>query len=45
MENRSGKEAAIIYIIKYVPACSRSGCRPQERIRIKVGISDASKRT
>jgi len=41
---RSGREAVIVYSIIYIPAWVRSGWYPQPRIRIRVGISDASKK-
>jgi len=37
-----GSEAVIVYIIKYILACSRSGWYPQVIIIIIVGIRDAS---
>lgn len=37
-----GKEAVIVYIIKYILAWIRSGWYPQIRIINKVGIRDAS---
>ena len=37
-----GKEAVIVYNIRYMPACKRSGWYPQNKIIIKVGISEAS---
>ena len=41
-ENNSGREVKIIYIIRYVPAWRRSGWYPQPKMRIKVGIREAS---
>lgn len=37
-----GKEAVIVYNIKYIPACNRSGWYPQNKIMMSVGISEAS---
>lgn len=37
-----GKEAEIVYSIKYIPACKRSGWYPHPRIRARVGIREAS---
>jgi hypothetical protein len=37
-----GKEAKIVYIIKYIPACKRSGWYPHNRMMSKVGIKEAS---
>ena len=34
----------MVYIIRYMPACSRSGWYPQTRIRRSVGIKEASNR-
>jgi len=41
----SGKEAVIVYIIRYIPAWSRSGWYPHAIIRSIVGINEASKAT
>lgn len=37
-----GREAVIVYSIRYRPACSRSGWYPQPIIRSRVGINEAS---
>jgi len=37
-----GKEAVIVYIIKYILACKRSGWYPHVIIITIVGINDAS---
>lgn len=37
-----GSEAVIVYIIKYILACKRSGWYPQFIIIIIVGIREAS---
>jgi hypothetical protein len=37
-----GSEAVIVYIIRYILACSRSGWYPQVIMIIIVGIRDAS---
>lgn len=37
-----GKDAEIVYIIKYILACSRSGWYPQVIIITIVGIREAS---
>jgi len=41
---RRGREAVIVYIIMYIPACVRSGWYPHPRMRIRVGIRDISKK-
>ena len=38
-----GRDAVTVYKIKYEVAWSRSGWTPHRRIRIRVGISEASK--
>jgi len=38
-----GKEAQIVYIIIYIPACIRSGWYPQNKIIKRVGTRVASK--
>jgi len=38
-----GREAVIVYIIKYILACNRSGWYPQDMIINIVGTRDASK--
>lgn len=44
-ESRRGREAVTVYIMRYIPACIRSGWYPQPRIRRRVGIREASKNT
>jgi len=40
-----GRDAVIVYIIKYIPACIRSGWYPQYKIINSVGIREASNHT
>lgn len=44
MAASKGREATVVYIIRYIPACRRSGWYPQSRISTRVGISEASNR-
>jgi len=37
-----GKEAKMVYIIRYIPACNRSGWYPHNKMMSRVGIKEAS---
>ena len=43
-DKSKGREAVTVYIIKYIPACRRSGWYPHPKISKRVGIKEASKK-